>query len=214
MQYKELINKRVVVILKNGTRFEDDFTLYEASDTHIGGGNYGSHIRIPREDVFDLYLYGTGKTVKEIKEKAIHIIQEVLDKRLDGLDYIPQQICDEMIDALMQEGLLKIPNDKECPPSVFHMRPWNSSFGKMEPEMVAENIMLILKRTGDTFRKLTWEEYKAERVKDLKDGDMPESVDCERKYFDQVSMCCVTVETTANFSHRWMEAYNDWLKNN
>jgi hypothetical protein len=35
-----------------------------------------------------------------------------------------------------------------------------------EVECVAKNIIVILARTGNTFRKLSWDEYKAERKKD------------------------------------------------
>ena len=51
-------------------------------------------------------------------------------------------------------------------PSDFCIKPWNSVLAKCEAEVVACNIMVILKRTGDTWRRLTVEEYEAERLKD------------------------------------------------
>lgn len=48
-------------------------------------------------------------------------------------------------------------------PSNFIAFPIESVFHNYEIEAVARNIMVILARTGDTFRSLEWDEYKAER---------------------------------------------------
>jgi hypothetical protein len=44
--------------------------------------------------------------------------------------------------------------------------PWSSVAQKSETESIAVNIMKILKRTGDEWRELTWEEYKEIRLAD------------------------------------------------
>lgn len=51
-------------------------------------------------------------------------------------------------------------------PSNFKTFPNDSVFHHYESEEVARNIMIILARTGNTFRGLTWWEYRAERQAD------------------------------------------------
>ena len=72
-----------------------------------------------------------------------------------------------------------------------------SVLGKSEYETVAQNIMNILKRTRDKFRKLTWEEYKKER---LKDGNFSEE---EKKFFDQSEVYCQSADNAKKFSKDW-----------
>lgn len=82
-------------------------------------------------------------------------------------------------------------------PSDFTTYPWSSRVGKSEAETVAANIMVILKRTGDEWRELPWDEYKAERQKD---GKFSEE---ERRYFDQVHEFTVSEQTARLFSPTW-----------
>ncbi len=84
-------------------------------------------------------------------------------------------------------------------PSEFTYKPWNSVLQKSEAETVAANIMVILKRTGDVFRDLTYDEYKAER---LKDGDYS---DKEQQYFEKVIPFCKSADTAVLFSKAWAE---------
>ena len=51
-------------------------------------------------------------------------------------------------------------------PSNFKALPMGSIFEKSEYETIARNIMVILSRTGDLFRPISWYEYKEEREKD------------------------------------------------
>lgn len=83
-------------------------------------------------------------------------------------------------------------------PSDFTEQPWNSVLQKSEAETIARNIMVILKRTGNKWRKLSWEEYKSEREKD---GEFTES---ERGYFNQVLPYTLTAENAATFSKSWV----------
>jgi len=75
--------------------------------------------------------------------------------------------------------------------------PMGSVFHKSEYEQIAMNIMMILKRTGNVFRELSWEEYTIERGKD-KDFS-----NTEMKYFDEVVKYCRSAETAILFSGSW-----------
>jgi hypothetical protein len=75
--------------------------------------------------------------------------------------------------------------------------PYDSVFYNSETETVALNIMKILSRTGDNFRSIDWEEYKAERIKD---GNFTES---EKEYFVKVIPYFRDYYTVALFSSEW-----------
>ena len=85
-------------------------------------------------------------------------------------------------------------------PSDFCSYPWSSVLQTTESEVVAENIMKILRRTGDQWRELTWEEYQAERMKDGRFSTM------ERRFFDQVWPLISSPELAAKFSSEWRSA--------
>ncbi len=87
-------------------------------------------------------------------------------------------------------------------PSDFTAHPWSSILYKSEAETIARNIMVILKRTGNEWRELSWEEYKTER---LKDGGFTQS---ERRYFDDVIAYTTSPEQAAKFSEVWNKVYN------
>ncbi len=82
-------------------------------------------------------------------------------------------------------------------PSDFCVRPWDSVLGNSESETIALNIMRILKRTGDTFRELSFEEYEKERKKD---GGYSSG---EKSYFAKVIGYCRTESTARLFSNDW-----------
>ena len=82
-------------------------------------------------------------------------------------------------------------------PSDFTGYPWNSVLGKSEAETIARNIMTILRRTGNEFRLLDWDEYEVER---LKDGNFSNK---ERPFFDQVILYFKSAYTAALFSPTW-----------
>jgi len=82
-------------------------------------------------------------------------------------------------------------------PSDFTNHPFDSVFKSTEHETIARNIMVILKRTGNKFRPLTWDEYKAER---LKDGNFSPR---EVSYFNEVHEYCVSGDTARLFSKAW-----------
>lgn len=82
-------------------------------------------------------------------------------------------------------------------PSHFTSKPFGSFVKRSEVETVAANIMKILKRTGDIFRDLSWDEYKEER---LKDGGFSET---EGIYFSVAIPNCISAEKAKSFSPVW-----------
>jgi len=82
-------------------------------------------------------------------------------------------------------------------PKDFTDKPTNSILQKSETETIARNIMVILERTGNTFRPISWGEYKEER---RKDGNFTES---ELKYFNAVSPYCQSQKIAELFSPAW-----------
>ena len=87
---------------------------------------------------------------------------------------------------------------KQLKPSDFSsIYPWSSALQDAHSETVACNIMKILKRTGDEFRKLDWEEYKKERIKD---GGFSEK---EKSHFDKAVPYCEAAMTARLFSPEW-----------
>ena len=82
-------------------------------------------------------------------------------------------------------------------PADFNKQPWGSVLHNSECETIARNIMVILERTGNKFRKLTWDEYKSERQKDSN------FTVGEKLYFDQVIGFCRSADTAVLFSVQW-----------
>ena len=75
--------------------------------------------------------------------------------------------------------------------------PCNSVAKSSEAETIARNIIMILKRTGDNFRDLSWDEYTDERVRD---GDFTKR---EAEYFLQVINYCTDEKCARLFSPEW-----------
>jgi len=86
-------------------------------------------------------------------------------------------------------------------PSNFISYPWNSILQNAESEIIARNIMMILVRTGDKFRSLSWKEYKIERLKDKKFSEK------EKHYFNKVINYCKTSETARLFCKDWNKIF-------
>ncbi len=82
-------------------------------------------------------------------------------------------------------------------PSNFTNYPFNSVFKNCESEVVAKNIMVILKNTGNKWRKLNWKEYKEYREKE---GDFS---NLEKNYFEKVVPYCTSPKNASLFSHNW-----------
>lgn len=83
-------------------------------------------------------------------------------------------------------------------PSDFTEFPSGSVMQNFELERIAVNIMVILKRTGNTFRELSYEEYEVER---MKDGGYHKSLEFDR--FIKVIGYCKNADTARLFSPAW-----------
>lgn len=99
--------------------------------------------------------------------------------------------------CLVAQDLLVDNSKKNKQPSCFTEYPWSCVYNKIEYEIVAQNIMKILKRTGNKFRDLSWEEYETERIKD---GYSPRG---ESEYFEKVISYCKSADTAKLFSKEW-----------
>ncbi len=82
-------------------------------------------------------------------------------------------------------------------PSDFIEHPWGSVLQNCESETVAANVMRILKRTGDTFRPLSEDEYVREREKD---GHFTRA---ELGLLGKVADYCKSPDTAKLFSPAW-----------
>lgn len=101
------------------------------------------------------------------------------------------------IDAVLSQ--VTTPPVGPRPSDFAKVKPFGSVLQKSEAETVAHNIILILARTGDTFRKLEWEEYEIERKKD---GNFSNA---ELMYFINVSKHCVSADTAVLFAPSWSQ---------
>lgn len=88
-------------------------------------------------------------------------------------------------------------NIKLKPSDIVDIRTISSVARKGEAEIIAENIIVILYRTGDKFRDLSWSEYKEERIKDGNFSDI------EKPWFKLVVDYCTDPEKVKTFSKKW-----------
>lgn len=87
-------------------------------------------------------------------------------------------------------------------PSDFCVKPWACIFYKSEHETIARNCMVMLKRTGNTWRDLSEEEYIEQR---LNDGASESAAKGEITYFRDVQPYTNSPEQAAKFSKTWAE---------
>ena len=118
-------------------------------------------------------------------------------------DFVAEQggVGWEVVPMLKEEIELHPDNQKkgEPTPADFCVYPWSSVTKNSESETVAVNIMKILKRNGNTWRELPFEEYEEERKED---GDYSER---EKYIFEGVRGYCKSVDTATLFSKTWTE---------
>ncbi len=90
---------------------------------------------------------------------------------------------------------------KNVKPSVLkNIFPWDSVFQNPEAEDVACYVMSALAHSGDTFRKLTEEEYIQIRTEM---GNPPGGK--SKEWFSKVAPYCVSIDTIVSFSPKWKE---------
>jgi hypothetical protein len=82
-------------------------------------------------------------------------------------------------------------------PKDFKAQPMGSVLQKSEYETIARNIMVILERTGDKWRELSWEEYSKERTID---GDFNSG---EESFFKGVVGYTVSSSKALLFCKNW-----------
>lgn len=82
-------------------------------------------------------------------------------------------------------------------PSNFTSHPMGSISQNSETETIASNIMKILQRTGNIFRKLTFKEYKKERLKDKDFSSI------EEDYFNTAIKHCDSADNAQLFCDDW-----------
>jgi hypothetical protein len=106
------------------------------------------------------------------------------------LTYTYKNILCEKIKTKQITMLMKNPSD-------FCIFPWESKAQDSNSERVALNIMVILERTGNSFRELKWDEYKTEREKN---GNFSHR---EKEHFDKVINYCTCANKAVTFSKSW-----------
>ena len=85
-------------------------------------------------------------------------------------------------------------------PSDFIEMCFSSVLQKTEAEVVAANIMVILVREGNEWKKLDWDTYKEHRTND---GNFSEWK--EKPYFEQVLKYTVSEDAARCFGGSWAE---------
>lgn len=88
-------------------------------------------------------------------------------------------------------------------PKDFRTFPYDSVFHNSERENIARNIMVILARTGDTWRELSVEEYLQERIKDGGGDTYNWQHGSESSMFPEVVKYTVSEEMARKFSNEW-----------
>lgn len=88
-------------------------------------------------------------------------------------------------------------------PSDYTSIPMGSTLQNFQSEMIAKNIMVILSRTGNTFRPLSWEEYKEERLKDTGFSEI------EKPVFEKVIKYCKSPDTAVLLKEDWAHKVNE-----
>ncbi len=93
------------------------------------------------------------------------------------------------------------------PSKIKGIFPIDSITQNNESEVVAKNIMIILARTGDTFRELSIEEYKKERNLDYELNSSAQTVGLkEISVFDKVKDVANSIENASRFCKDWKSA--------
>ena len=89
-------------------------------------------------------------------------------------------------------------------PKDFSTMPMNSISKNWESERVATNIMVVLGRTGNTWRELTWDEYLAERIKDGGSNTNSDKHGSEKDIFEKVAPYCTSPSMAKKFCRTWI----------
>lgn len=94
-------------------------------------------------------------------------------------------------------------------PSNYCSHPLSSILQKTEPECVARNIMIILKRTGNVWRELSEQEYQLEREKDAATDNRGGYSSFELYWFRKVIEHCTSSDRADVFCKNWYRDTTD-----
>ena len=94
-------------------------------------------------------------------------------------------------------------------PSDFTEKPYSFVFLKSEHETIARNCMVIQKKMGDEWKKLSWDDYCEYRKKD---GATENQLHGEKKYFDDVVEYTESPEDAMSFAPTWRNIYKQLKK--
>ena len=138
-------------------------------------------------------------TVENFQHRQVNknICTQIFKATLDFFNYelSHNQMCNG-INRFLNSQKIKL-NEGMKPSEFAKIKPFSSVLQKSEAETVASNIMKILERTGDVFRKLPWEEYEEER---LKDDDF---LNVEKMYFIDAAKYTESADQAKLFSKAW-----------
>lgn len=130
--------------------------------------------------------------------EVIHRLGCVQDELSFYIDH--QKTLDRMKEMDEAEKIKK--TRKRLNPSDFITNPYGSKLGDSQAETVAVNIMVFLKRIGDVWKKLSWEEYAFERRSDNPCLEEKE-LNLEEEHFNKVISYCESAEKAKTFSISW-----------
>ena len=88
-------------------------------------------------------------------------------------------------------------------PSNYTSYPMGSVSQNSETETIARNIMVILSKSGDTFRELSFDEYQKARIED---GATISDTLGEKPYFEKCVGYCVSSDKADSFENGWYTA--------
>ena len=147
------------------------------------------------ETEYDMFLNDIEALEQQIKwHQIINIKNAKHDTFLDDIGTLKARKLD---------GIIELKGDVKTKPSDFLNYPYGSIAGTAEEEIVARNIMVILNRTGNTFRELSWNEYKEHILKDRDPWQGKDVAEKEKGYFESVLHFCTSAEAAKSFSSDW-----------
>ena len=148
-----------------------------------------------KADAIIEYLYNAGLTPDQMLN-VIGIVKMKIERQLEKPN--DTKILEKIYKgSKFEKQFNKNSTMENKKPSDFRTYPWNSVLQNSESEIIAQNIMIILWRTGNVFRSMDWEEYKNERLKDSNFSEKEKSV------FVKVMPYCTTSEKAKSFSKEW-----------
>ncbi len=174
------------------SRSENQFVVGMTYNLQVSG--LGEFTCLVCKTTFDASYTNDG-TLYFLAE-VTNVGQDVVDfKNVDTDDHSPRcPGCGTVFSVLhMRDANHKSPKDFA---SKF---PYDSIFRQNEPEIIANNIMVIMAHTDNVWRQVAWEEYREVRIRD---GNFNEEM--ERTQFNRVAPYTTTARTALEFCPTWL----------